>query len=140
MYDVRITYETPVTLSLRDVPTRNVLNQFLAGLGMTYVMKDQAIHVTSIDRARETLTTRVYSVADLMATEMVPLPPVLSEKDAYSTLRVLVFWTTHHHEPDSWKTANKNAFGSITFDPFGFVFLVEQTEEMHYRLRPSEDR
>jgi hypothetical protein len=140
MYDVRITYETPVTLSLRDVPTRKVLNQFLGGLGMTYVLKNQAIHITSIDRARETLTTRMYSVADLMAATGGWKSGELSETDAYATLHILVIQITNYNEPDSWKVNNKNAFGTITFDPFGFVFLVEQTEEMHYRLRPSEDR
>ena len=132
--DLNITYNTPISINLRNVTTRTVLKRLLADLNLTYVMKDEAIQITTPARAKEMLTVRVYSVADLMPAADLRMPAFLSQIQAYQTLQMLVVLITQTVEPDSWEVNGKGGAGTIQFDPIRFGLIVKQTAEMHYLL------
>jgi hypothetical protein len=65
--DVEASYDSPVTLSVKSITVRTALRRILADLGLTYIIRDQAIQVTSAQRAKEMMVTRRYYVGDLLA-------------------------------------------------------------------------
>jgi hypothetical protein len=65
--EVEASYDTPVTLSVKGVAVRTVLRKILADLGLTYVIKDEAIQVTTAQRAKEMMVVRRYYVGDILA-------------------------------------------------------------------------
>jgi TolA-binding protein len=71
--DVEASYDSPVTLNIKGVSLRTVLRRILADLGLTYVVREEAIQVTSAQRARDMMVTRRYYVGDLLAS-MTPSP------------------------------------------------------------------
>jgi hypothetical protein len=139
--DPKVTARTPITLNLRNVTTRTVLRRLLGDLGLTYIVKDQTIMVTTPARAREMLTTRVYSVADLMPlVDKKQLPAVHTQLQANQMLEELVELITQTVEPDSWELNGKGGVGTIRSDPIRFSLIVKQSVEIHYLLGLSAVR
>jgi hypothetical protein len=132
--DLNITYNSPINLSLKNVTTRTVLKKMLADLGLVYVMKGEAIQITTPARAKEMLSTRVYSVADLVPVFDMRLGPIVNQLQAYQTMQMLIVMITQTVEPDSWEVNGKGGLGTITFSPIGMSLVVKQTAEMHYLL------
>ncbi len=132
--DLNITYASMINVNLGKVTMRTVLKRVLGDLSLTYVMKDQAIQVTTPARAKELLTVRMYSVADLMPAADMRMPFDLSRMQAYQTLQMLVVLITQTVEPDSWEVNGKGGLGTIQFDPVRFSLIVKQTAEMHYLM------
>jgi hypothetical protein len=132
--EANVKYDTPVNLSLKGVTTRTVLKRILADLNLTYVVKDQAIQITTPARAKEMLTIRSYSVVDLMPMVDMRLPYALNQIQAYNTLQQLVVLITQTVEPDSWEVNGKGGLGTIVFNPVSFQLIVKQTAEVHYLM------
>ncbi|HZY88627.1 MAG TPA: hypothetical protein VFE78_27640 [Gemmataceae bacterium] len=129
-----VTYETMVTLKLRNVTARTVLRKILADLNLTYVVKDQSIQVTSIARAREMVTTRTYYIGDLTTFANPNLPPVLNQLQMLQNIAMIVNSITTQIDPQSWRNNNPDAVGSITFDPITMTLIIKQTAEVHMAL------
>jgi hypothetical protein len=67
MKEVDATYDSPVNMVARGVSLRTVLRKILAECQLTYIIRDEAIQVTSIQRAKDTLITRQYYIGDILA-------------------------------------------------------------------------
>lgn len=59
----------PVTLKLSDRKLEAVLRVLLADLGLTYVLRDGVLSITSVNAAEEQLKTAAYDVRDLCRNE-----------------------------------------------------------------------
>jgi hypothetical protein len=132
--EANVKYDSTINLSLRGVTTRTVLKRLLADLSLTYVVKDQAVQITTPARAKEMLSVRAYSVADLMPAVDMRMPFALSRIQAYQTLQQIVVLITQTVEPDSWEVNGKGGLGTIVFDPTRFMLIVRQTAEVHYLM------
>jgi hypothetical protein len=132
--EVGATYETMVTLKLRNVTARTVLRKILADLNLTYVVKNQSIQVTSIARAKEMVTTRTYYIGDLVNFANPNLPPALNQLQMLQNIAVIVNSITSQIDPQSWRNNNPDAPGSITFDPVTMTLIIKQTAEVHMAL------
>ncbi len=64
--DLGIDLQRPVTLRANNLSLRTVLRQVLASYGLTYIVKDEAIQVMTVEKARGLLVTRVYYLGDLV--------------------------------------------------------------------------
>lgn len=64
--DLGIDLQRPVTLRADNLSLRTVLRQVLAAHGLTFVVKDEAIQVMTVEKARGLLVTRVYYLGDLV--------------------------------------------------------------------------
>src|SRR5262249_25154471 len=64
--EAQITYDTNVTDSLPGISARTALRKILGEFGLTYVIKDQAIQVTSTQKARDLMIVRSYYIGDLL--------------------------------------------------------------------------
>ena len=63
---IALTTETPVTKKLSGVTLRSALKLLLRDLGLTYVIKDEVLQITTPEEAENQLITKVYPVADLV--------------------------------------------------------------------------
>jgi hypothetical protein len=132
--EVNVTYETPLKLQARKLTTRTVLKRVLADLGLTYVLKDGTIFVTSVARAKEMVATRTYYVGDLATIVDVRFGPVLSRIQAAQALATIVNLITSQIEPQTWNVNNPDAPGLIVYDPVTMTLIVRQTAEVHLML------
>ncbi|MDB5348206.1 MAG: hypothetical protein JWP89_6583 [Schlesneria sp.] len=67
--DEGMSLETPVKLILRDRPLSKILDLLLADLGLTYILRDGVIWVTTKASAEEQLSWVVYNISDLAPSE-----------------------------------------------------------------------
>ncbi|MBI1346394.1 hypothetical protein GC163_08895 [bacterium] len=56
----------PVSIELSGISLRSALRLLLEPKGLTYVIEDEVMKITTETKANETLSTRVYPVADLV--------------------------------------------------------------------------
>jgi hypothetical protein len=128
-----VTYDTPIKLELKNVTTRSILKKMLAELNLTYIIKDEAIEITTPEIASRTLTTRTYYVGDLVSVfQDRNLPPVYAQAQMVQQINSLAAMIINTYDPDSWQA--RGGLGSITFDPVTMSFVVRQTAEMHYLM------
>src|SRR5262249_40567819 len=127
-----VTYETTVKFRARRVTMRTVLRRILADVGLAYYIKDEAIQVTSVDKANQTLTTRVYYLGDLVNKITVDLGPVLNEQQVINNAKQIIEMIQTQIEPESWSI--NNGPGKIYFEPTRMVLVVKATAEVHYML------
>lgn len=112
--------ETPVTLKLRDVPTKNVLNLALRQVGLTHVVQDEVVLVTTKSAAPGQLIAKTYSVADLVM-------PRKKGSPAESLIHLL-----QTVAPQSWK--DHGGRGSMEYHPLGMSLVVHQTADVHEQI------
>jgi hypothetical protein len=58
--------DTPVTLNLRGVSLRSALALLLRGLGLTFIVDDEVVQITTRQEALRRLDTRTYDVSPLL--------------------------------------------------------------------------
>jgi hypothetical protein len=128
----QVTYETTVRFRARKVSMRTVLRRILADVGLAYYIKDEAIQVTSVDKAKETLTTRVYYIGDLVSRLNFDLGPILNQQQVADNAKHIIDMIQTQVEPETWSI--NNGPGRIVFDPARMVLVVKATAEVHYML------
>jgi len=64
--DVGIGSDTPVTKNLKQITLRSAMRLMLRELGLTYIIKDEVLLITTPEEAEAQLSTKVYPVADLV--------------------------------------------------------------------------
>jgi hypothetical protein len=62
----RLRYDTPVSFDAPGVSLRTALRKMLSDLGLAYVIRDEAIEITTALSAENQLVTRVHYVGDLV--------------------------------------------------------------------------
>jgi hypothetical protein len=65
--DAAISLDTPVNYSIEGVSLRSALRMMLRDIGLTYVFRNEVLHVTTPDDAESELVTRVYDCRELLA-------------------------------------------------------------------------
>jgi hypothetical protein len=141
MNQAMIESSTPVSITLRDVTGRTALRKLLQDHQLTYIIKDETIQVVTIDKARETLVTRVYYLGDLLrgvgplggaaALQWGPWVDMLQTQDNANKIIEMIKTI----DPDSWKERGGN--GTIAFNLPSMSIIVRQTAEVHARLGAS---
>jgi hypothetical protein len=127
-----VAYETTVRFRARKVTMRTVLRRILGDVGLAYIIKDEAIQVTTPDRAKETLTTRVYYLGDLVNKLTIDLGPALNEAQVLENAKQIIDMIQTQIEPESWSI--NNGPGRIFFEPSRMVLVVKASAEVHYML------
>ena len=128
----KVTYETTVKFRARKITMRTVLRRILGDVGLTYYIKDEVIQVTSPDKVKETLTTRVYYLGDLVTRINFDLGPILNQQQVLDNAKQIVDMIQTQVEPESWSI--NNGPGKIVFDPVRMVLVVKASAEVHYML------
>jgi hypothetical protein len=132
MEEANVTNETPITLKLPRVSTRTALKKMLKDLGLTYVIREEAIHITTPARAKELMVTRAYYVGDLLGVTDITLGPAVSHLQMVQTVGSIINTIQNQIEPDLWQA--NNGPGTIVFDPISMSLLIKASAEVHYML------
>src|SRR5262249_49217086 len=117
-----VKYESPVNVKARKMATRTVLRSVLSGLGLTFVIKDQAIQVTTPERAKQMLTTRTYYIGDLLGPGMDPLTMAATVDTLIRSIYAV--------DPDSWLINDRGGLGTIAYSPTTGALVVKQSAEV----------
>lgn len=122
--DVGVEVKQPVTATFKGVKLRSALNYMLRDLDLTWTVRDEALLITTPERADSMLETRVYDVADLVAARDEQLRP-------YNDFESLIDAITFTVQPTGWDTVGGP--GSITsVEAAGITTLVvSQTYQVH---------
>jgi hypothetical protein len=122
--DAGVGADSPVTISLKGVSLRSVLNLMLRELSLTWMIKDEVLMITTPEEAGNDLITKVYDVADLVVCR--------DEHDAiaddYDSLIDLITATV---KPTTWEGVGGP--GSAAGKSLGTakVLVVTQTRDVH---------
>jgi len=134
MNEANVTYDTPLTMKAKTT-TRTVLRRVLADLNLAYIIKDEAIQVTSIQKAKETLSARTYYVGDLVGFGGgMGFGGYIGRQQMALQIQQLATLITQVVEPESWAVNGGSGLGTIAFEPITMSFVVRQTAEIHYLL------
>jgi hypothetical protein len=133
MDEMGVSYDSQITLKLRS-STRAVLKRILSDLNLAYVIKDEAVQITSRERASQMTTTRAYYVGDLAAVVDVGLGPILTQLQMIENVNRLITMIKQEVDPRSWRDNNPDAPGTIYFDPITMSIVVKQTAEVHFLM------
>jgi hypothetical protein len=129
-----ITYETPVSTNLKNVSTRTFLRKLLADVGLTYVIKNEAVQVVTPAQARDMLTVRTYYLGDLAGAVDLRFGPVINQLQMQETVNNIMQMIVSTIEPDTWAINNNGGKGQIWFDARTLTLIVKQSAEVHYML------
>jgi hypothetical protein len=137
-YDSAITFETPST----GLAARTVLRRMLGDFGLNYVIKNQAIEVTSALRAKNLMVVRSYFIGDLLnnpslATILGPgnipypttwwTPAAVTQALTNQQAEQVVEMIKQSVEPASWGSGG----GSILYSAATMSLVVRQSAEVH---------
>jgi type II secretory pathway component GspD/PulD (secretin) len=139
--EAAINLETPVTVTLRNLTLESFLRNFLRELGLTIIIKDEVIQITTPEDAGSQLITRLYPVLDLVSrrTPVYETNAVVTSRTAGGKMGVadyesLMDCITTTIDPDSWDDVGGP--GSIAeFDNAG-VLIISQTWDVHKKIGP----
>jgi hypothetical protein len=151
--DAEISYDSLVTLNIRQVPARTVLRKLFGDLNMTYVIKDESIYVVSAQKAREMMVVRSYYIGDLLAgmgglgtlspLQTAPLPlaaqaPVNQQQQLQAgaqmlqTANAIIDMIKTNVDPQTWQ--DNGGAGTIKFHAASMSILIKQSAEVHAQL------
>jgi len=133
-------YDTPVTF--RRPPTgltmRNVLRSVLGQGGLTYVVRDNVIQITSPPRARDMMVTKSYFVGDLVAVSgMFGGAPqwgmALDQAQLGQNVAGVVEMIQSTIDPQSWR--GRGGEGLVGFNVPTMSLIIRQSAEVHAMIR-----
>ncbi|MBN8626175.1 MAG: hypothetical protein J0M17_11875 [Planctomycetes bacterium] len=118
--------ETTVSLQVRETSLRNCLRLLLGGQGLAYVVRNEALLLTTKSAAEAMAATRVYQVHDLV------LAPSGKDAPDYDGLMELIVTSV---QPETWREAGGTAGTIRSFEGPGIIALaVTHTEEAHDQI------
>jgi hypothetical protein len=106
----------------------------LGDLGLTYIVRNEAVQIVTQQQAREVMTVRTYYLGDLAGTMDAPWGPVFGPIAALERVNNLMQMITGSVDPDSWAVNGNGGRGTITFDPRSLSLVIRQSAEVHSML------
>lgn len=133
--DAQIDYETPINLNVKNVTMRTILKKVLGEFGLTYVVKDEAIQVVSVERARELMTVRAYYMGDLLGVGGGPGDPLtnifgpnIGQFQMIQTIASIIDMI-QTIDPQSWQV--NGGPGSVFFNYPTMSLVIKNSAEVH---------
>jgi hypothetical protein len=122
--DVGIGTDSPVTIDLKGISLRSVLNLILHKLNLTWIIADEVLIITTPEEAENRLDTKVYDVSDLVVCR--------DDHDAlWDDYDALIDIITATIKPTSWEAVGGP--GAVRGNALGTakVLIVSQTQDVH---------
>jgi|GEM_PF-4106986 hypothetical protein len=115
--EVGLGVDETVNLSVKNFQLEHLLTQMLSQLGITHMVIDGNVKITTLERVESNLQTCVYPVGDLF-------PSSSASHDAVMALLTSVV------EPDSWQDVG----GAGTIDSLNSSLIISQNYKVHQQL------
>jgi len=127
-----VDYDSPVTFKAGKLTMRTVLKKVLADKGLTFIIKEAAIHVMTPTKAKEYLVVRTYPIQDLLGTPNPQFGPYINRAQQLRTAQALVQLILTTVDPESWQV--NGGRGTIAYEPNTMSLIVRNTAEWHYQM------
>jgi len=124
--EVGLQLDTPVSRILRGGTLRSALNLMLKEIDLTYIVRNDALIITTQEAAEQQLRTVVYPVEDLVTTKNEHGKPLEPDFDS------LIDLITSTVKPTSWDCVGGP--GSIAPFEAGMALVFSQTDEVHQEV------
>lgn len=137
LQEVGLTPKTPVTIEVKGIKSKSVLNLLLEPMDLAYIIRDEVVVITSRTRSLGKPYVVSYPVADLAVpvplagpvpadeTEPVPNTPAIDFESLIDLIQSTV-------DPESWETVGGN--GSIQPHAASQSLVIRQTSQTHQRI------
>jgi type II secretory pathway component GspD/PulD (secretin) len=123
--DAGTTLDIPLSFKAKHVPLKLGLRTMLKSCGLSYVLREEVLSITSEPAANSSMRIAMYPVGDLL--ELNPCPSV-GDVDCDS----LVAAITSTLAPTSWRDSGGE--GSISLLRSDGVAVISQSEEIHEQI------
>src|SRR5262249_30166224 len=123
----QVTYDTPITVNVKGVSVRTLLRKILSELNLTYVVKEETIHVTSALKARDLMVVRSYYIGDILAGQ-----GSLNPFEVIQNVNKLIDMIQNSIDPQGWRI--NGGSGSIAFNAGSMSLVIKQSAEVHAML------
>ncbi len=127
--DASIPLDTPVTADFQNLSLASALRRILGERDLSFVLpegEENVLLITTNDKSKEILTTRVYNLAELDTPDNEFIP----RDEKTSNLDEIVELITSTIAPTTWDSAG--GAGSISI--FGENLVFSQTREVHLQV------
>jgi hypothetical protein len=125
-----LNYESPISGSAKGISMRGFLKKLFGDQGLTYVIRNGKIIVTTPDRAAQMLVIKSYYVGDLLTTPGFNFGTIDNQLQLVQNVAALIAFI-QSIEPSSWQPTGP---GTIFFNPLTMTISVKQTAEMQLML------
>ena len=148
MKEASVEYDDPVNFKLNTKLTvRAVLKKMLADRGLSYTIADGAVHIVTLQKAREATVSRVYNVSD-MVSPIRPQPPQMVYNPLTGTFvpgptqnqligQSIVDAIKSSVDPQYWQP---NGPGSVIFNEATGTVIVRASAEMQFMIGNALNR
>jgi hypothetical protein len=109
-----VAVDEPITLSLENIPAKSLLNLALEPLGLTGIVEDGDIRVTTIIAADERIFTKIHDIRDL-------------DEGTYTGPNLLNLLQQETSGP--WQDIDGT--GGVVDEPLDGLLVIRQTERVH---------
>jgi hypothetical protein len=139
-YDSQVNFDT----NGQKLSLRTILRKVLSDNGLTYVIRDQAIEVTSTLNAQKMMVVRTYPIGDILGAGFASLSGVPSQGGSAGAqvqlnqqVQQIIEMIQSSVDPQSW---GSNGGGTITFHAPTMSLVIRQSAEVHSMLAGSMAR
>lgn len=127
--EVGVEYSDPASIKYPKLTVRTILRKVLADKGLTYFVKEGAVHVVSIQRARENMVVRTYPISELLAVNPA-YGPFFGRAVMYQQVQQLINSIQLSVDPAIWQQG-----GNITFVEAPLpALIIRAPAEFHYSM------
>jgi hypothetical protein len=141
LQEAQVTYETQTSVETPagGLAARTVLRKILSEFGLSYIIKDQTIEVTTTLKAQKTMVTRTYFIGDLLNPSgafggflgLRIYGPAYTQAQMAQQIKELIETIKTLGDPQSWEGPDG---GSVVFHAPTMSLIVRQTAEVHGML------
>jgi hypothetical protein len=117
-----------VTLKGKKLTIRTILKQILGERGLAYIIKEGNIHVLTAEQARETMTVRVYPVADLVSPDA-RFGPFIGQQMLIQNVNSLIQMIQATVDPQIWQQG-----ATIVYEPSTRSLVIRAPAELHLQM------
>lgn len=136
--EAEVSYDAPVSVQMKGVALRTLLKKILGDLGLTYVVKEQTIHVTTAEKARNMMIVRTYYIGDVITNPAFGginnyrFGPAFNQLQLVQNANQIIELMQSAIDPESWHS--RNGPGTITFHWPTMSLVIRQSAEVHALL------
>ena len=120
-----------------NVTARTALRAVVQSQGMTFIIRDKAIQVVSLDEARRTLVKKAYYLGDVLGTPLgggATLGAGVDYALATQTAAQIIDSIKKSIDPKVWAGEGSGGLATITFHPASLSIVVSAPAEVHYSV------
>lgn len=130
LQEAGISLDRPVTLGLKGLPLKKGLELVLHQMHLTYVVKDDVLHITTPSHARGKLVTKMYAVEDLIRPVDRGRTGAPAQKEAPQEQMIQMI--TRTIAPQTWQELGGS--GTMQYFPLGHGLAITQTVDIHEQV------